>query len=114
MRQARRMRKSDLDLVDPAPSPCVSGHVGPDDRVAGLGEVGSRVPVRRQGATADITAREAEPELDPRAADREALFAALGPWLHATCLIEMRTRWRRRADEGAQGLHEPRPGGGRP
>jgi len=95
------MRKSDLDLVDPAPSPCVSGHVGPDDRVAGLGEVGSRVPVRRQVATADMTAREAEPELDPRAADREALFAALGPWLHATCLIEMRTRWRRRADEAS-------------
>jgi len=58
-----------------------------------------------------MTAREAEPELDPRAADREALFAALGPWLHAACLIEMRTGWRRGADEASQGLREPHHAG---
>jgi hypothetical protein len=104
----RRQPQSDLDLVDPAPAPRVSGYLRPDDRVTRLGEVGSRVPIRRHVATTDMTAGEAEPKLDPLAADRQAFLATIGARLHVACLVEMRAHGRGGADEPTEGVNEPR------
>jgi hypothetical protein len=49
----------------------------PDDRVAGGVRVGSGVTVRRLVAAANVTAFEADPQMEPLLASGEALLAAI-------------------------------------
>src|SRR5439155_16602677 len=73
---AVRLRDDEGDLVHVAPAPVLAALGGADDRMAGLVRVTRRVPVRRRVATADLAAAHAHPQVDPAAADLQALLAA--------------------------------------
>jgi hypothetical protein len=47
------------------------------------------VPVRRRVTTADMTATEADSQVDPSAADPQAVLAAAGTRTHGLDLIDM-------------------------
>ena len=70
-----RQRLEEL-LVDVAPTPIFSGLEAPDDGVMRRVMVFRRVLVRRVVATADVTARQTEPEMHPAAVGFEALLAS--------------------------------------
>src|SRR6476646_1384837 len=62
--------------VDVAPSPCLAARERRDDRMAGRVEMLERMRVLGVLATADVAADQADAELRPRGADREAILAA--------------------------------------
>src|SRR5262249_1144365 len=65
-------------VVDVAVRPVLARLGGADERVSRLVEMGGGVPVRRVVAAADLPAAQAHPQVDPAAADLEALLAAEG------------------------------------
>src|SRR5262245_39474001 len=73
-----RVGFSDFRLVDVAPAPVLSWFEGLDDRVPRVLEVLGCVPVRRGVAAADVAAAEAQAQVDPVGAHREAFLATLG------------------------------------
>src|SRR6185312_6081935 len=70
--------RSDDRLVHEAPTPVLAGLERADDRVADLGPVLARVPLRRGVAAADVTAGQAFAQVHPDGAHGEAVLAALG------------------------------------
>src|SRR4029077_2770118 len=93
---------AERDLVDVAPAPVLTRLERADDRVTARVRVGGRVPVRRAVATADVAAGEADPEVQPFAADAEAVLATVDRgWELANCdLVEV----------GAGGAHDTSAG----
>src|SRR3954470_21355004 len=86
------LRGAERDLVDVTPAPVLAWLCGADDRVARLVLVRRRVPVRRRVAAADLSARHAHAQMNPAAADLEALLAArvrIGQRCHLD-LVEVR------------------------
>src|SRR5262245_30020379 len=61
-----------------APDPARAGLPRRDQRMASRVPVRERVGVRRILATADVAAHEADPELGPLRANREAVLATIG------------------------------------
>src|SRR3954454_12428338 len=80
------------EVVEIAEPPVLTGFVGLDDRMALGGEVSGGVPIWRVVATADVTARHAHPQVDPLAADAQAVLAALAARRDIGDLIEVTTR----------------------
>jgi hypothetical protein len=78
-----------LDLIDVAPAPVLARLESPDDRMTDLVKVRGRVLVWGAVAAADVTAGHAEPEVDPRAAHPQAVFASVGARFDFVNLIEM-------------------------
>src|SRR5207244_8900047 len=64
-------------LVDVAPAPVLPGLERADDRVAALVGVRGRMAVRRIVAAADVSALQADPQVQPLAAGGEAIDAAV-------------------------------------
>src|SRR5207253_959330 len=64
-------------VVDVAPAPVLARLERADDRMLGLVGVGGRVAVGGVVAAADVTAGEADAEVQPLAADAEAVLAAV-------------------------------------
>src|SRR5438445_10039634 len=75
--EAERRHRLEHQIVDVAESPIFTRLEGADDRVLRRVEVLCPVFIRRVVATADVSAREAEAEVDPLGADLQAFFAAL-------------------------------------
>ena len=73
----RGARSGELEhqLVDIAPAPGFSGFDGPNDRVIRRVRVLGRMFVLRAVATPDMTASEAQAQMDPVISCLEALFA---------------------------------------
>ena len=67
------------DLVDEAPRPVLAGLERADDRVLGRARVRRGVAVGRVVAAADVAALEADAQVQPEAADGEAVHAARRP-----------------------------------
>jgi hypothetical protein len=80
-----------LDLVGVAPAPVFARFEGLDDGVFGLVEVFGGVAIRRAIATTDMSAREAQTQVDPTGADLQAIFASLRARRHLVDLVEVRT-----------------------
>jgi len=76
-------------VIEVAPGPGFSGFDGPDDSVTGALMMGSRVPVPRVVAAADVTACHAYPEAEPYHADAQAVFAAWGARIDGLDGVEM-------------------------
>src|SRR3954447_6736840 len=64
------------ELVLVAPAPLFARLERADDRVRRLVVVRGRVPIRRVVATADVTARGADPQVEPLPAHPQAVFAS--------------------------------------
>jgi len=71
LRVRERLRAVDLEreIVDVAVPPVLTGLVGLDDRVIRRVKVRGRMPVGRLVTAADVTARFAQPQVDPLSAD---------------------------------------------
>src|SRR5262249_49990791 len=63
------------DLIDVAPAPVFAGFERADDRVRRRVGMRGRVPVRRGVAAPDVTAHEADPEVQPLGAHLKAFLA---------------------------------------
>jgi hypothetical protein len=83
--------RSDFHFVDVAPAPSFAGLVGLHDGVLGLVEVLGGVLVGRAIAAADFAADEAHAEVNPCAADFEALFTAVRRGFHVLDFFEVMT-----------------------
>jgi WD40 repeat protein len=79
------------DLVDVAPAPVLARLGGLHDGVAGRVEVLGGVLVPGGVATADVAARQAEPEVHPAIPGRQALLAALRVGRHRPDFLDVRT-----------------------
>jgi hypothetical protein len=80
-----------LDLIDIAPSPVLARFQGPYDRVLDSMEVFRRMLVFGIIATADVSARHAKAEMDPRVAHFQAVLTSARARRDIVDLIEMRT-----------------------
>ena len=78
-------------FVDVAPAPVLTRFGGFHDRVAARVEVFRRVLVLGGVATADVAARQTEPEMHPRVPAGQALRAALRVGRHRPDLFDVRT-----------------------
>src|SRR3954462_10007992 len=76
-RLAPDLRDAHRDLVDEAPRPVLARLERAHDRVLVGGGVRAGVAAGRAVAAADVAALEADPQVDPLAAGREAVLAAL-------------------------------------
>src|SRR5712691_8441238 len=65
-------------VIEIAPAPGFAGLDRPDDGVTAALMMGSRVPVPRVVAAADVTARHAYPQVNPHHSDAQAVLAAGG------------------------------------
>jgi len=88
--------KIEHHLVDVAPSPALGRIVAFDDRVAGGVKMLGRVPVRRLVATADMSARAADPEMEPSVAGLEAFLAPERARRHVVNGVQVRAGLRHR------------------
>jgi hypothetical protein len=79
------------DLVDIAPAPVLARLERSHDRVAGQPEMGGRVLVLGAVATTDVTTYHAQPQMDPRIADPQAVLAAVRAGRDHLDLNEVRT-----------------------
>ena len=79
------------DLVDEAPRPVLARLERADDRVTGRAGVRARVAVGRVVAAADVAALQADAQVQPEAAGREAVLAA-GDGLRAAGDVNV-SRW---------------------
>ena len=66
----RSMAASDIDLIDEAPAPVLARLKGSDDRMANPERVPAGMAHRRGIATADVPARKAQPQVQPREPSR--------------------------------------------
>ena len=71
------MRGSTDELVDVAPGPVLAGLEAADDGVAVTAGVRRRVLAARRVAAADVPAGQAQPQVHPGPAERQALLAAV-------------------------------------
>src|SRR5438552_18200058 len=78
-------------FVDVAPAPVLTRLGGLHDGVAARVEVFRRVLVLGGVATADVAARQAEPEMHPPVPGRQALRAALRAGRNRPDLLDVRT-----------------------
>src|SRR6516164_5138219 len=74
----------DHHLVDEAPLPVLPRFEGSNDGMMGPSEVLCRVFVFRGVAAADVTASQAESQMDPRVAHPNALLASSGVGRHVS------------------------------
>jgi hypothetical protein len=51
-----------------------------------------RMSIRRRVATADVTTRETESEVEPGGADSQAVFAAISAWVNFANRLNVRVR----------------------
>src|SRR3954453_19259906 len=72
--------RDERDLVQVAPAPRLARLGRAHDRVVRLVEVRRGVAVRRVVAAADLAALPAQPQVNPRRADLQALLATLDPF----------------------------------
>src|SRR6185312_5365899 len=79
------------DFVHIAPSPSFGRIVAFDDGMSGRVEMPGSVAMRRGIATSHVATGPAQPQVDPRRTDLEALFAALCAGRHVADRVEMRT-----------------------
>src|SRR5437660_1456251 len=77
-------------VVHVAPRPILSGLERPHDRVTGPAEVRGGVLVLRVVAAADVPARHAEPQVDPRIADPQAILTTVRAGRDFANLVPMR------------------------
>jgi hypothetical protein len=82
---------SDLDVVRVTPSPRLAWLERPDNRVLCLMEVFGRVPVRRVIAAGDVSAFEAQSQVNPARADLQTILAAFRARRDVAYLIQVRT-----------------------
>src|SRR6202008_2234239 len=68
---------SDIVLVDVAPAPVLAGLHGLHDRGPDRVRVGSGMPQGCRAAAADVPARQAQPQVDPRCAEPQSFLAAV-------------------------------------
>jgi hypothetical protein len=80
-----------LDPIDVTPTPVRARLGGLHDGVAGRVEVFRRMLVLGRVATADVPARQTQPELYPLVAASQALFATLGVGHNRPDLLDVRT-----------------------
>ena len=69
-------RHWEFRLIDVTPRPALSWLEGRNHRVTAAMEVLGGVPARRTVTTADVAARQAEAQMNPRRPRLQALFAA--------------------------------------
>jgi SNF family Na+-dependent transporter len=79
-----------VNLVHIAPAPVFPGFERLDDRMMNLVKVFCSVLVLRTVTTSNVTAREAETQMNPRISHFEAFFAAVAAGLHFFNFAEMR------------------------
>src|SRR4030088_2759439 len=77
-------------VVHVAPRPILTGLKRPHDRVTGPAEVRGGVLVLRVVAAADVPARHAEPQVDPRIADPQAILTTVRAGRDFANLVPMR------------------------
>ena len=79
------------DVVYVAPRPIFSRLERPHDRVTGAAEVSGGVLVLRVVAAAYVTASHAEPQVDPRITDPQAILTTVGAGRDFANLVPVRT-----------------------
>src|ERR1700749_4296415 len=84
------MAASDIVLMDVAPAPVLTGLHGLHDRVAHRVCVPWAMPHGCRAAPADIPARQAQPQVDPRGAEPQTFLAAVRARSH---LADRRHVW---------------------
>jgi MarR family len=75
--ERRAAVNDEREVVDVAVPPVLSRLIGLDEGVVGAVEVGGGVPVTGVVTAADVAAGHAHPQVDPPAADAQAVFAAV-------------------------------------
>src|SRR5260370_6355826 len=90
-RSGAHLHGIELDLVDITPAPVLTRLGGLHDGVAGRVEVFRRVLVPGGVATADVAARQTEPQMHPLVPAGQALLAALRVGGHGPDLFDVRT-----------------------
>jgi hypothetical protein len=89
--ERRRVVDEEGDVVEIAEPPVLAGFEGLDDRVVGHGEVSGGVTVGGVVATADVAAGHAHPQMNPAAADAQAVLATVAAGRDIGDLIEVTT-----------------------
>src|SRR5262245_9378522 len=89
--RARRAVDVERELIDVAPPPVFTRLVRPDDGMVVVRvPVRGGMPVRRVVATADVTARHADPQVQPALPDAQAVFTPGARRCHVGDGVEMR------------------------
>ena len=76
-------------MIDVAPGPSLAGLEGRNHRVAGPLEVFRGVAARRTVTTSDVTAAQAETQMNPQCAEFQALLTTKRPWRNRLKLVQM-------------------------
>jgi len=82
----------DHHFVDVTPSPVLARLERPNNRVMGFSKMLRGVFVLRGVTAADMAARLAQPQMDPRVTPLQALLASVGVRRHIVHLVQVRTR----------------------
>jgi hypothetical protein len=77
------------DFVDVAPTPILFRLERLQDRMSGSAEMGGGVLVFGAVTATYVTAHHAQPQVDPRIADTQAVFASIRAWRDRFDLIEV-------------------------
>jgi hypothetical protein len=90
----RSRRRLELDLVNETPAPVLAGFEAAHHGMVRMMEVFRCMLLGRIVATANVSAKEAKPQMHPASAIFQAFLASGGSTgLHVMDLIKMRTRW---------------------
>lgn len=85
--------KIQFELIDVAPAPILAGLKRLDDRMRGVMKVLGGVLVFRRIAAANVSALQAQSQVDPTVPHFQALLAAMSAWRDLPDLIKVRTRF---------------------
>src|SRR5579859_6241209 len=85
------IRLVDINLIDIAPLPALTGLEGLDHWMIGSMEMFGCMLILRRVAAANMTADQAQPQVDPGIATLQTLLTTLCTWRHLVNLIKMCT-----------------------